>query len=752
MVCMILVLKEVGKMKNKRIDLLITCLLSVYCSLAITWNYEDPFVLKKFVFNFLILFIILEFIFYFFWNKVFKIKRDKVFDEFKKKEYIIYGIVIVLALLIGLFIYYPSTNNSDIDYLLGQLKENYISDWNPVPYVLLFVKIPFLISKSFFGLTIFQSIFVLFFTLYLFIYIRKNYLSFRSTLLFLVLFVANPIYIKYSVFVSKDTIYSWWMLVLTLHLINIVKSDGKWLKERKNKIGFLIGSISVLIFRHNGIIPFAFTFIYLLIAFPKIKKFIFISFISILISFNFMKGPLYKIFKIDGTLGYTEAMGVLMHNLSYYYEHALNITDEERKVLNSFTPEFVWRDNYNPRSFNSIKGVSINLNQICLNSKEDYCKYGYRENLEKNTKSIVKTWFDLTKKNPELFVRSFLNITSPVWEISLRMGEIDYLCNHDHPKLLKPDINKTFYEFFEMYYEIIVKSPLRYLFVTFGEGLFIIVFSLAIVIRKTKFSLKKLGPFVPVIVNTLTIMLIITGEEYRFVYAQGLCYLPLALYSLYDIRMRNSFTASEKRSVNVFLLSIHSVLLGAFITFLCFRFHIIKNYIIWFGIFSIIFEVLMLIIFKKDNIKEYKKELKPLIIFFKKLFINKTDKTLLQFFRYLFVGGFAAIVNISLLYILTDICNIYYLVSNVFSFTIGLVVNYLLSKLIVFQNKTIISKKKEFIIYALIGVIGLGLDSLLLSFFTKTMSIYYMLSKIVSTGCVFIWNFCARKILYKIIK
>lgn len=135
-----------------------------------------------------------------------------------------------------------------------------------------------------------------------------------------------------------------------------------------------------------------------------------------------------------------------------------------------------------------------------------------------------------------------------------------------------------------------------------------------------------------------------------------------------------------------------------------------------------------------------------------KMFIEKTDNSLLQFIRYFFVGGVAAVVNIGMLFIFTDVCHIYYLVSNIISFTLGLIVNYILSKLLVFQDKVSLSASKEFIIYAIIGVVGLGIDTLLMSIFTDTFNIYYMLSKIISTLLVFIWNFGARKGLYKIIK
>ncbi len=136
----------------------------------------------------------------------------------------------------------------------------------------------------------------------------------------------------------------------------------------------------------------------------------------------------------------------------------------------------------------------------------------------------------------------------------------------------------------------------------------------------------------------------------------------------------------------------------------------------------------------------------------KKLFKEKTNNTFIQFLRYFFIGGFAAIVNIGMLFVFTHFIHLYYLMSNILSFVLGLIVNYLLSKKFVFQEDTSISQSKEFVMYTIIGVIGLGIDTMFVWLFTDIIKIYYMISKLISTAIVFIWNFGARKILYRIIK
>ena len=137
------------------------------------------------------------------------------------------------------------------------------------------------------------------------------------------------------------------------------------------------------------------------------------------------------------------------------------------------------------------------------------------------------------------------------------------------------------------------------------------------------------------------------------------------------------------------------------------------------------------------NLKEAKK-VKNL---FYKLFLEKTEDTKLQFFRYLFVGGFAAVVNIGSLFIFKELLNIHYLIANIIGFILGLITNYILSKWLVFSKENDLNPVLEFITYAIIGVLGLGFDTLFMWLFTSIAGLYYMLSKIISTGLVFIWNF-----------
>ncbi len=130
------------------------------------------------------------------------------------------------------------------------------------------------------------------------------------------------------------------------------------------------------------------------------------------------------------------------------------------------------------------------------------------------------------------------------------------------------------------------------------------------------------------------------------------------------------------------------------------------------------------------------------------LFLAPTESSFLGFFRYLFVGGTAFVVDAGSMWIFEKI-GLHYLSAAVPAFLLGLITNYLLSKLLVFQDKDI-SKALEFVIYGVIGVIGLGLTELIMFLLTDVAGIYFLISKVIAAAIVTFWNFFAKKAVYAI--
>ena len=153
------------------------------------------------------------------------------------------------------------------------------------------------------------------------------------------------------------------------------------------------------------------------------------------------------------------------------------------------------------------------------------------------------------------------------------------------------------------------------------------------------------------------------------------------------------------------------------------------------------------------------KELFYLIFHFKlkKLFVERTDNTLIQFFRSVFVSGIATLFDFGMTAVVREVFigndtvfgNIF---SNSCGFMVGLAVNFALSCIFVF-SKSKYGRAKEFMSFALIGLVGLGINNLIVYLLgiigMKTGALFYI-AKIIATLITFIWNFSARKfIIYR---
>ena len=112
--------------------------------------------------------------------------------------------------------------------------------------------------------------------------------------------------------------------------------------------------------------------------------------------------------------------------------------------------------------------------------------------------------------------------------------------------------------------------------------------------------------------------------------------------------------------------------------------------------------------------------------------------------RFLIVGGGTFFLEISLLYVLTDILGIYYLISSAVAFTITVFVNYVFCLCWVFQGKTNTNVKSR-ILFIGSSIVGLGINQVCMWAFVEWLGIYYLAAKVLSTGIVTVWNYCMKK-------
>lgn len=134
-------------------------------------------------------------------------------------------------------------------------------------------------------------------------------------------------------------------------------------------------------------------------------------------------------------------------------------------------------------------------------------------------------------------------------------------------------------------------------------------------------------------------------------------------------------------------------------------------------------------------------------------------KLVAQILKFSVVGGISFVVDFIVYAILCNVLLVHYILAGIAGFVVSVVVNYILSMKFVFVSKENMHKGKEFVIFVVLSLIGMGLNSLILFLCIDVIYAYWLwinqlmdietvnlIAKIVATGIVMVYNFVTRKI------
>lgn len=121
-------------------------------------------------------------------------------------------------------------------------------------------------------------------------------------------------------------------------------------------------------------------------------------------------------------------------------------------------------------------------------------------------------------------------------------------------------------------------------------------------------------------------------------------------------------------------------------------------------------------------------------------------KLIAQFMKFGIVGVIAFVIDYGFMVLLTEVFGVPYLISTTVSFIISVIFNYFASMRFVFKRKDDMSRRREFIIFVVLSVIGLVINDVFMWLMVDFLFIDYRISKIVVTFIVAVWNFATRKI------
>ncbi len=121
------------------------------------------------------------------------------------------------------------------------------------------------------------------------------------------------------------------------------------------------------------------------------------------------------------------------------------------------------------------------------------------------------------------------------------------------------------------------------------------------------------------------------------------------------------------------------------------------------------------------------------------------QKLLAQIMKFGVVGVIATVIDFGIMNLLHYGLGLNILIANTSGFIISLIFNYLASMKYVFDHREGMSRKREFTIFTILSVIGLGLNDLYMFVGVTFLSIGYQAMKAIATFLVTWYNYFSRR-------
>jgi putative flippase GtrA len=114
-----------------------------------------------------------------------------------------------------------------------------------------------------------------------------------------------------------------------------------------------------------------------------------------------------------------------------------------------------------------------------------------------------------------------------------------------------------------------------------------------------------------------------------------------------------------------------------------------------------------------------------------------------QFIKYVITGLVSFTTEISLVYLFTEVVKLWYIYSNSMALLAVFIINFSLNRFWAFRSRQ--PFVKQLIMSGTLFFLNLVAGNAIMYFFTETIRLYYLFSKVIATGMAVTWNF----LLYK---
>ena len=336
---------------------------------------------------------------------------------------------------------------------------------------------------------------------YVISFLYKEKIGTKARIIVFAFFALYPPFATYAISMWKDVPFGLCMIYFVIQVYYIFK-DKMYLDKKLNILKIIGISISVILFRNNGVYVVMLSFISFIIFNRKYWKKLSLITGCLVVFYVLLKGPIFSVLNItDGPV--REALSVPIQQISrtYKYKHD-ELSDEEKEQIHTWIQNEDIENNY-------YDLISDNMKDTFNNEKFKSDKVGF-----------VKIWFDLFKKYPKTYFESYLIGSMGYWYPEVGNWVIpdwfDYDANNTLRYNKKPLVK---IRLIDLMVSGVNKRKTSIFTLLFNIGFFfwILVTLFGYVIYNKKY--KLLNVFVPLLVLWLTTTASPVWCEFRYIYA-----------------------------------------------------------------------------------------------------------------------------------------------------------------------------------------------------------------------------------------
>lgn len=213
-------------------------------------------------------------------------------------------------------------------------------------------------------------------------------------------FALNPVIALYSVYITKDVLFSGCLLFFVLCLDEIVGSKGEKLKTGSFLYKLGISGLLVIFLRNNGIFIVVGTLFCFLIVYKKMWKRFAVLLLCTLFVNGVIKGPVFSVLRIPES-SFAESMSIPLQQVAQTICDDGEMSKETEDYLSRLLSLETVKEVYSPGYTDPYK-FHEDFDDAYLNQTKG---------------EFLKVWAELLPKNLDSYVKAYLMQTSGYWHI-----------------------------------------------------------------------------------------------------------------------------------------------------------------------------------------------------------------------------------------------------------------------------------------------------------------------------------------------